>query len=163
MRQSINLRTVSPLPGGRGETGPPRPHSAPVRLVKRSHARACGGGHAGAVRRAPAGQHFHPNRVADRDCAVEQRLDAIARRGPGVAKKLDPRGRIDQNHAERLVRKLVEVALPTRPTQTPGFIDGERFRRKGSKREVDRFALGRQVVTAHDRRARRIIDIDIGT
>ena len=46
------------------------------------------------------GEYFHPHRIADRDLAFEQRLDAIAGRGPGVSKKLDPRGRIDQNHVE---------------------------------------------------------------
>ena len=30
------------------------------------------------------GEYFHPNRIADRDLAFEQRLDAIAGRGPGV-------------------------------------------------------------------------------
>ena len=81
--------------------------------------------------------------------------------GDPVSRRNDPRGRIDQNHAERLVLKLVEVALPTRSAKTPGFIDAERFCRKGSECEVNRFALGRQAVTVHDRRACFIIDIDI--
>ena len=53
---------------------------------------------------ARASEHFHPNHIADCDLAFEQRLDAIARCGPGVAKKFDPCGRINQNHVERLVR-----------------------------------------------------------
>ena len=59
------------------------------------------------------GEYFHPHRIADRDPAFEQRLDAIAGRGPGVSKKLDPRGRIDQNHVERLVR--ISPRSPSQP------------------------------------------------
>ena len=51
-----------------------------------------------------AGEHFHPNRVTDRDLAFEQGFDTIAGRGPGVTKKFDPCGRINQNHVKRLVR-----------------------------------------------------------
>ena len=53
-----------------------------------------------------ASQHFHPNRIADRNLAFEQNLGAIASCRPGVAKKFDPCGRINQNHIERLVRNL---------------------------------------------------------
>ena len=53
---------------------------------------------------ARSGEHFHPNRIADRDLAFEQLLDAIAGCRPRVAKKFDPCGRINQNHIERLVR-----------------------------------------------------------
>ena len=44
-----------------------------------------------------ASQHSHADRVADRDLAAERHLDPIAGRGAGIAKKLDPRGRIDQD------------------------------------------------------------------
>ncbi len=54
--------------------------------------------------RRDAGEHFHPNRVTDRDLAFEQGFDTIAGRGPGVTKKFDPCGRINQNHVKRLVR-----------------------------------------------------------
>ena len=111
---------------------------------------------------ARASEHFHPNHIADRDLAFEQRLDAIARCGPGVAKKFDPCGRINQNHVKRLVRNSPRSASQPRPTQMPGFLDTKGFRRQGSKRKVDRRALCRQVVTAHDRRARLIVDIYIG-
>lgn len=38
-----------------------------------------------------AGEHFHVNRIADCNLAIEQYLDTIADRGLGVSKKLDPR------------------------------------------------------------------------
>ena len=44
---------------------------------------------------ARASEHFHLNRIADRDLAFEQGLDTIAGRGPGVPKKFDPCGRIN--------------------------------------------------------------------
>ena len=57
---------------------------------------------------------------------------------------------------------LVEVAVPAGPAKPSGFIDAEGLRRKGSKRKVDRLALCFQTVTAHDLRARLIVDIHIG-
>ena len=41
-----------------------------------------------------ASQQFQEDRVADRDLAAKQRRDSITGPGPGIAKKLDPYGRI---------------------------------------------------------------------
>ena len=57
---------------------------------------------------------------------------------------------------------LAEVAIPTGPTKLASFINAEGLRRKGTKRKVDRFAFCGQTVTAHDRRARLIVDIHVG-
>ena len=107
------------------------------------------------------GEYFHPHRIADRDLAFEQRLDAIAGLGPGVSKKLDPRGRIDQNHVERLVRISPRSPSQPGPPKLASFINPEGLGRKSSKRKVDRLAFCRQTVTAHDRRARLIVDIHV--
>ena len=45
------------------------------------------------------GEDFHPNRIADRNFAFEQRLDSIAGSGARVSKELDPRGRICQTES----------------------------------------------------------------
>ena len=93
-----------------------------------------------------AAEHFHPNRIADRDLAFEQCLDSIAGRGPGVAKKFDPCGRINQNHVERLVRN--SSRLPSQPdprsrraSSTP---KGSAARVRSAKLTASRF------VGAHD-------------
>ena len=39
--------------------------------------------------------------------------------------------------------QLTQVAFPTRTTKTPGFLDAERFRRKGPKCKIDCLALCR--------------------
>ena len=36
-----------------------------------------------------------------------------------------------------------QVTFPTRTTKAPGFLDAERFRRKGPKCKIDRLALCR--------------------
>ena len=38
---------------------------------------------------ARVGEHFHPNRIADRGLASEQLFDSVADRRPGVAEKFD--------------------------------------------------------------------------
>ena len=57
---------------------------------------------------------------------------------------------------------FIEIARPSRPTKTPGFINAERLSRKGSKRKVHCVTLGRQFVTAHNFRTRLIINVDGG-
>ena len=56
---------------------------------------------------------------------------------------------------------LAEVAIPTGPPKLASFINAEGLRRKRSKRKVDRLAFCRQTVTAHDCRARLIVDIHV--
>ena len=70
-----------------------------------------------------AGQHFHEDRVADRDLAVEQRLDPITGRGAGIAKKLDPCGRIDQDHVVRPVRRSSRLPSQPRSAKVPGLVE----------------------------------------
>ncbi len=62
---------------------------------------------------ARASKHLHPNRIAGRNLAFKQDLDAITGCRPGVPKKLNPRGRIDQNHIRRLDRN--SSRLPSQP------------------------------------------------
>ena len=58
--------------------------------------------------------------------------------------------------------QLIEVAIPAGPAHPPRLFDAEGLRRQRSECEVDRRALRSQGVPAHDFRARRLIDIDVG-
>src|SRR3954451_2839773 len=51
---------------------------------------------------ASAGEDFHAHGIADRDVVAEQPIDLVAYRRSGVAKELDPRRGVDEDHAERL-------------------------------------------------------------
>ena len=150
-----------PFPATEGETKQPRRRSASVPWAKRLRVRAAGGGYADAVRRArwralPSEPHRRPRsrfRAALRlDCRSQTRC----------REEIRPTRTYQSESCRATGPQLAEVALPTRPAKTPGFIDTEGFRRKGSKCKVDRLALCFQQVTAHDLRARFIVDIHIG-
>lgn len=49
-------------------------------------------------------QYFHSDGVARGNILVQERVDSVAYRAVGVSKKLDPRRRVDQDHAVRPAR-----------------------------------------------------------
>lgn len=59
--------------------------------------------------------------------------------------------------------KLVQITFPARTPNTLGLLKAQGFLRKGSKREIDRHALGRQLIAAHDGRTRLIVNVYIGS
>ena len=90
-------------------------------------------------------EHLHTNHIADRDLAGEQFLDSVTGRGPGAAKKFDPRGRIDQNHAERLVRN--SLRSPSQPDprrrRASSTLKGSAARARRAKLIASRFVFSR--------------------
>ena len=53
---------------------------------------------------ASAGEHLHAHRIARRHLGVEQRIDSLAHRAPGVPQELHPRRRVDEDHDTREAR-----------------------------------------------------------
>lgn len=92
---------------------------------------------------APASQYFHPNRIADRDLAFKQCLYAIAGRRAGVTKKLDPRGRINQNHVERLFRNSLRSPSQPDPRRhlASSALRGSSARARSAKLIASRFVV----------------------
>ena len=60
-----------------------------------------------------AGKYFHADRVTDRGLDLEQGVDTLTDRRPGVAEKLDPRRCVDQDHVARSER--ISSRSPSQP------------------------------------------------
>ena len=60
-----------------------------------------------------AGEYVHANCIADGDFALDQHLDAVADRGPRVAKEFDPRRGVDQDYRVRPER--ISSRSPSQP------------------------------------------------
>ena len=57
---------------------------------------------------------------------------------------------------------LVEIAVPTGPAHSAGFIEAQWLRCQRAQGEIDGFPLGRQAVLPHDRCTGSVVDIHVG-
>ena len=73
-----------------------------------------------------AGEHFHSNRIADGDLALQQFIDSVADRRSGISKEFDPGRRVDQGHFVRPMRNS---------SRSPAQPDPRRRRASGSPRD----------------------------
>ena len=149
-----------PFPADRCDTERPHPHSPTALWEERSHARATGAGSSDAVRHAP--RRVLPSELHRRSRSrfrVAPRRDC--RSGSRCLEETRPTRTYRSESRRTTGPHLAEVAIPTGPPKLASFINAEGLGRKGSKRKVDRLAFCRQTITAHDRRARLIVDIHV--
>ena len=107
------------------------------------------------------GEYFHPHRIAESRSRFRAAPRRDCRSGSRCLEETRPTRTYRSESRRTTGPHLTEVAIPTGPPKLASFINAEGLGRKGSKRKVDRLAFCRQTVTAHDRRARLIVDIHV--